>query len=152
MDVSVIGLGKLGSPFAACLAAKGNRVIGVDLNDRFVQCINEGKPPVFEPGLADMLAKTGGRLSATTDMEAAIPPSVLPLAIGATPREAPGPFSLKYVIAAAKTIGKALKAKDSFHVVVLTSTVMPGDTGGELLPTLEKYSGKRCGEDFGLCY
>lgn len=152
MDVSVIGLGKLGSPFAACLAAKGNRVIGVDVNERFVQLINEGNPPVFEPGLAEMLAKTEGRLSATTDMETAIAQTDLTFMIVPTPSESNGAFSLKYALAAAKTIGKALKGKDRFHVVVLTSTVMPGDTGGEMLPTLEKYSGKRCGEDFGLCY
>jgi UDPglucose 6-dehydrogenase len=69
-----------------------------------------------------------------------------------TPSEPNGAFSLKYVLAAAKTVGKALQYKDAFHVVVLTSTVMPGDTGGSLLPALEQHSGKRCGQDFGLCY
>src|SRR5207248_1487779 len=69
-----------------------------------------------------------------------------------TPSEADGGFSLKYAISAAETIGAGLKQKSDFHLVVLTSTVMPGATGGEFLPALEKYSGKKCGEGFGLCY
>ena len=69
-----------------------------------------------------------------------------------TPSEPEGGFSLKYVLGAAQAIGKALRTKDGFHLVVLTSTVMPGATGGDLLPALEGASGKRGGKDFGLCY
>jgi UDPglucose 6-dehydrogenase len=152
MNVSVLGLGKLGSPFAACLAAKGHKVLGADLNPRFVQLINEGKPPVFEPGLEQMLARSGGRLSATTDVTAAVAQTDITFIVVPTPSEPNGAFSLRYVLAAARPIGQALKQKDSFHVVVLTSTVMPGDTGGALRPALEEASGKRCGQDFGLCY
>src|SRR6266852_3076817 len=72
LDLSVIGLGKLGSPMVACFAAKGHRVIGVDLNERFVRLLNEGKPPVFEPGLEDLLKQSGGRLRATTDIAEAV--------------------------------------------------------------------------------
>jgi UDPglucose 6-dehydrogenase len=69
-----------------------------------------------------------------------------------TPSESTGAFSLKYVLAATKAIGQALKQKEVYHLVVLTSTVMPGATGGEVLPALESASGKHCGKDFGLCY
>ena len=52
--LSVIGLGKLGSPMAACFAAKGFDVVGVDLNQEFVDAINEGRAPVFEPQLQSL--------------------------------------------------------------------------------------------------
>jgi UDPglucose 6-dehydrogenase len=148
----VIGLGKLGAPMAACFAAKGHHVIGADVNERFVRAINDGKPPVFEPGLEDMLARCGGRLSATTDVSLAVRQSEITFMVVPTPSEPSGGFSLKYVLSAAKTIGQALRDKDGHHVVVLTSTVMPGATKGALWPALEHASGKRCPEDFGVCY
>ena len=61
-------------------------------------------------------------------------------------------FRLRYALAAAEKIGAALRKKSSWHVVVLSSTVMPGSTGGHVLPALEAASGKKCGVDFGLCY
>jgi UDPglucose 6-dehydrogenase len=152
LNISVVGLGKLGSPMCACFAAKGHRVVGVDLNERFVQLINEQKPPVFEPGLAEMLAGCGDRLSATTDLAAAVLQTDVTFIIVPTPSEPTGGFSLKYALAACETIGKALKTKDRYHVVVVTSTVMPGATGGPIRACLESASGKRCPADFGLCY
>jgi UDPglucose 6-dehydrogenase len=136
----------------ACFASKGHHVIGVDVNERFVQLINQGKAPVFEPGLQELLDRSGGRLSATTDIASAVSRTDMTFMIVPTPSEPSGAFSLKYVVAATEAIGRALRNKHSFHVVVLTSTVMPGATGGEVLPLLEKVSGKRCGTDFGLCF
>ena len=70
----------------------------------------------------------------------------------ATPSEPGGGFSLRFVIPVCEEIGRAIAAKNSYHVVVLTSTVMPGTTGGPVLQALERSSGKRAGTDFGLCY
>jgi UDPglucose 6-dehydrogenase len=137
---------------AACFAAKGHRVIGVDVNERFVRQINEGKAPVFEPGLDDMLARTQGRLTATTDVAEAVRQSEITFLVVPTPSEPSGGFSLKYVLAAARPIGQAVRGKDGYHIVVLTSTVMPGATRGALWPALEQASGLRCPDDFGLCY
>ena len=64
MKASVIGLGKLGSPLAACLAARGVFVIGVDQDPRKVDAINQGQPPVHEPGLAEMLAQSDATAAA----------------------------------------------------------------------------------------
>ena len=69
-----------------------------------------------------------------------------------TPSEVDGAFSLRYVLDAAESIGHVLRNKSSYHLVALSSTVMPGSTEGKLLPVLERASGKRCGRDFGLCY
>ena len=63
-----------------------------------------------------------------------------------------GAFSLDYVLSVMELIGEALRGKDSYHLVALTSTVMPGATGGPVRETLEEASGKQAGVDFGLCY
>jgi UDPglucose 6-dehydrogenase len=151
-SVSVIGLGKLGSPMAACFAARGFRVKAVDVDAHKVDCINRGIPPVHEPELEELLRESGGRLQATQNTEEAVRDSDATFIIVATPSEANGGFSLRQVLPTCESIGHALRKKVGFHLVVLTSTVMPGSTGGEVRVALETASGKRCGEDFGLCY
>jgi UDPglucose 6-dehydrogenase len=152
MKACVIGLGKLGSPLAACLAAKGLTVIGVDNDPRKVEAINHQKPPVHEPGLGELLAQTAGRLTAVTDAEDAVRRSDITFIVVSTPSDPAGGFSLRYVEPVCQGIGQALAAKSEYHVVCLTSTVMPGTTGGHVRELLEQVSGKRVGADFGLCY
>ena len=149
---SVVGLGKLGVPLAACLAARGFRVIGVDVDRRRVAAINSGQSSVFEPGLGDFVAAAKERLSATESAEAAESASDTTFIVVPTPCEPDGGFSLRYVLAACEAIGRALRGKEDFHLVILSSTVMPGSTDGPVRSTLEAISGKRCGLDFGLCY
>src|SRR6266571_3859077 len=151
-SVSVIGLGKLGAPMAACFAARGFTVHAVDLNPQKVDAISRGVPPVREPGLAELLAESGGPISATKDIEAAVSACDATFVVVATPSEADGGFSLRYVIPTCESIGRALRTKSAYHVVVVTSTVMPGSMGGQIRSALERASGKRCGIDFGLCY
>lgn len=150
--VSVIGLGKLGSPMVACLAEKGFAVIGVDVNPTFIDQINAGEAPVQEPGLPDMLHRNREFIRATADYSEAIAQSNATFVIVPTPSDATGKFSLKYIFSAIEHIGAALRQKDAYHLVVITSTVMPGATDQEIRPALEAASGKRCGEGFGLCY
>ncbi len=150
--VSVIGLGKLGSPMVACFASKGFRVIGVDVNPEFVAKINAGEAPVFEPGLSERLHDFRSRISGTENYSAAISESQASFIIVPTPSQADGWFSNGYVIDACKCIGEVLKNKSAYHLVVITSTVMPGATDGIIRQTLEQASGKKVGSDFGLCY
>lgn len=149
---SVIGLGKLGACMAACFAAKGFPTIGVDVSAQSVAAVNAGKPPVDETDLAETIRKGGARLSATQDYSKAVLGSDATFVIVPTPSEAHGGFSLKYAREAFREIGKALARKDGYHLVVMTSTVLPGGTEYGLLPILEEASGKKCGVDFGLCY
>jgi len=151
-SISVFGIGKLGLPLAACLANKGYQVIGVDLNQSVLKAVNEGKSPYYEPGLAELVKSAKGHLSATDDYRYALQNSEISFIVVPTPSEADGSFSTKYVGTAAEQIAAELKNKNGFHVVVLTSTVLPGITEGVVKPLLEKISGKRCGLDFGLCY
>jgi UDPglucose 6-dehydrogenase len=152
MRVSVIGLGKLGSPLAAVLASKGHRVIGVDVNAEFVRMLAAGKAPVKEPQLQELIDASRGRLTATTDLQTAVRGSEVSFVIVPTPSDGKGAFSNKYVLQAVREIGKALRKKDSYHVVNITSTVMPGSTGGEIRETLETASGRTVGDNVGLCY
>ncbi len=99
-----------------------------------------------------MLHRNRDRIRATDDYSDAIAHSDVTFIIVPTPSDSNGVFSNKYVLAAIKPIGKALQNKNEFHLVVITSTVMPGSTGGEIREALEAASGKRCGEGFGLCY
>ncbi len=151
-SVSIIGLGKLGSPMVACFAAKSYRVIGVDVNESTVDFINNGRSPVQEPQLAHLLNKYCERISATTDYTAAVLNSEITFIIVPTPTDETGGFSTKLVAASAARIGDALRRKTEWHLVVLTSTVLPGATESVVIPTLERHSGKKCGKDFGFCY
>jgi UDPglucose 6-dehydrogenase len=151
-SISVMGLGKLGAPLAACFAARGFRVNAVDVDGRKVDAVNRGLPPVHEPGLADLIHESEDRLRATQDAEAAVRDSEITFIVVGTPSEPTGGFSLRYVLPVCEAIGRALAAKHDFHLVVLTSTVMPGSTDSEVKAALEKSSGKLCGRDFGLCY
>jgi len=150
--LSVIGLGKLGLPMTAVLASRGFQVIGLDVSDRLVQLVRDGRPPVVEPQLDDLLRAHRDNISVTMDYDAAIAESDVTFVVVPTPSGRDGTFSMRYVQAACEQIGDALRSKPGFHVVVITSTVLPQDTETVILPTLEQRSGKTCGRDFGLCY
>jgi len=151
-SVSVVGLGKLGSCVAACMASKGMRVVGVDVNPDTVRLVNEGHSPVVEPGLQGLLETSHGALTATMDTRSAVLKTDATFIIVPTPSDASGGFSLEYVLEAVVEIGRALRQKAEYHLVVVTSTVLPGAAEHEIRPVLERESGKRCGQDFGLCY
>jgi UDPglucose 6-dehydrogenase len=151
-SISVIGLGKLGSPMVACFAARGFRVHAVDADSQKVEFIAKGVPPVSEPGLAELLLESAGNISSTQDTQAAVRDSDATFIVVGTPSDPDGGFSLRFAIPACEAIGSGLAAKNSYHLVALTSTVMPGSTCSEIRSTLERASGKRCGVDFGICY
>jgi UDPglucose 6-dehydrogenase len=150
--LSVIGLGKLGSPMAAVFAAKGFNVMGMDFNAAFVDAINGGQAPVQEPMLQEMIDAGRERLRATTDYDVAIAESDVTFIIVPTPSGPDAFFSNKFVIESVERIGKALRGKSGYHLVAVTSTVMPGSTGGEIRQALEQASGRTVGSELGLCY
>jgi UDPglucose 6-dehydrogenase len=150
--ISVIGLGKLGSPMAAVFASKGCEVVGIDLVESNVRAINDRKAPVPETHLQQFLDAAGGRLQATRDYVEAVLRTDVSFIIVPTPSDKDGVFSNRFVLAAVTDIGKALRKKDGFHVVVITSTVMPGSTTGEIAAALEAASGRKIGNEVGLCY
>lgn len=151
-SISVLGLGKLGAPLAAAFAARGFRVVGADVDAKKVEAVNRGEAAVHEPGLAELMRESEGRLSATQMVEEAVRDTEASFIVVSTPSEPDGGFSLRYVLPCIEAMGKTLRGKGGFHLVVLTSTVMPGSTGGAVRAALERASGKTCGQHFGLCY
>jgi GDP-mannose 6-dehydrogenase len=153
MNISVFGLGYVGSVTAACLAKNGHFVIGVDIKREKVDAINEGKPPVFEKGLDDLISEVvaDGKLKATVSVKEAIENTEISLICVGTPSNLDGSINLEHLKRVCCDIGRALKTKNKFHVVVIRSTVLPGTTEGVLLPILEDESGEKVSTDFGVC-
>jgi UDPglucose 6-dehydrogenase len=150
--LSIIGLGKLGSPMLAVFASRGFRVIGLDVNPELVELVRAGRAPVVEPQLEELLSAHRSNISTTEDYDDAVRGSDVTFVVVPTPSSPDGTFSLRHVQAACERIGDALRRKSGCHVVVITSTVLPQDTGTGIMPILEQRSGKVCGRDFGLCY
>jgi UDPglucose 6-dehydrogenase len=151
MRIAVVGLGKLGAPLAAVLASKGNQVVGIDVNPHAVSLLNEGRAPVEEPWLEELVSASRDRLGATTDLGAAAD-SDMSILLVPTPSDERGAFSNEHVLAATEEIGQGLSGSDAYHVVVVASTVMPGSCDIEIRPALETASGRGVGDTLGLCY
>jgi GDP-mannose 6-dehydrogenase len=152
MRVSVFGLGYVGSVSAASFAADGHEVVGVDVNSEKVRAINEGRSPIVEPGLEQLLRAgvDAGRLRATTDTAEAVNATDLSLLCVGTPSRRNGSLDLTYLTRVCEQIGDVLREKDAYHVVVVRSTVLPGTTHSQVIPTLEARSGKKYGVGFGV--
>jgi UDPglucose 6-dehydrogenase len=150
--VSVVGLGKLGFPMLVWFASRGFRVIGVDVAPKTLEAIRTGRAPVFEPHLDELLNAHRQHITVTDDYAAAVRESDITFIVVPTPSERDGSFSLQFVLQALHKIGEALRNKAGFHLVAVTSTVLPGDMDEVVQPALEASSGKRIAKDFGLCY
>lgn len=152
MNVSVFGLGYVGSVSAACFAEDGHHVIGVDVAPAKVASLNEGRSPIVEKGLDEMIRTNtaAGRLRATTSTSEAVRDTEISLICVGTPSRKNGSLDLTYLERVAEQIGEALKDKESYHVVVVRSTVLPGTTHEVVIPALERTSGKKYGTGFGV--
>lgn len=150
MKVSIIGTGYVGLVTGACLSESGHDVICVDIDPRKVEMINSAEAPIYEKGLPELLRRNSGqRLSATTDLAAAVAETDITFIAVGTPASG-GKIDLKYVEAAASEIGAALGDKQSYSTVIVKSTVIPGTTLGVVKTAIERASGKKAGQDFGL--
>lgn len=152
MKISVFGLGYVGCVSAACLAASGHEVVGVDVNRTKVELISRGTAPLVEERIAELtgdVVRTGA-LRATTDIAEAISASDISLVCVGTPSAPSGSMSTEYLERVAEEIGAALAGKDTWHTVVFRSTMVPGTCVNLLIPILEKSSGKSAGIDFGV--
>lgn len=153
LSISVFGLGYVGTVTAACLAHMGHNVIGVDLSSTKVEALQEGRSPIVEPRLGDLIAESHktGQLHATSDSEYAVLNSDISFLCVGTPSLRNGKLDLGHIEPVCRDIGTVLDKKNGFHLVVLRSTVLPGTAETIVVPTLEKSSGKRLDQDFGVC-
>ncbi len=153
MKISVLGLGYVGTVSAACLAREGHEVIGVDPESRKIDLINAGRTPVIERDIGEIIEEqvAAGRLSATTDVTAAIRCTDLSLICVGTPSLPNGGIDLTYVRRVCEQIGSVLRNHQGAPVIVVRSTMLPGTMREVVIPMLEACSGKRAGVDFGVC-
>jgi GDP-mannose 6-dehydrogenase len=149
----VFGLGYVGTVTAACLAHKGNSVIGVDLSADKVEAMEAGRSPIVEPRVAELVEEChkACRLHATSNSEEAVLNTEISFLCVGTPSLRNGKLDLGHIEPVCREIGTALTKKNSFHLVVLRSTVLPGTAESIVVPALEKASGKKMGKDFGVC-
>lgn len=152
MKLSIFGLGYVGCVSAACFADRGHEVIGVDVNPLKVQIINDGKSPIVEPGIAELIARAveQKKLRATTDAGEAVAATDVSLVCIGTPGNHNGSLDLSYIKRACQQIGEALAQKGRYHIVAMRSTMLPGTIEQTVIPTLEIFSGKQAGRDFGV--
>jgi GDP-mannose 6-dehydrogenase len=127
MDISVVGLGYVGAVSAACLASRGHRVWGVDINPDKVRITNEGGSPIVESGLADKIAqgRRAGCLCATVDIEEALRETELCLVAVATPSRASGQIDPAHLFRACNQIAAALAKLGRKEIVAIRSSVLP---------------------------
>lgn len=152
MRISIFGLGYVGAVCAGCLSARGHDVIGVDVSQVKIDLINQGKSPIVEPGLEPLLEQgvNSGRLRGSNDVKAAVMDTQMSFLCVGTPCKKNGDLDLVYIESVCREIGEALHSKDSWHTVVVRSTVLPGTVKNVVIPILEDCSGKKAGVDFGV--
>lgn len=150
MKISVIGCGYVGCVTGACFADWGHEVVFVDIDPRKIKSIIAGKSPIYEPGLEDIIKKNQNRIGATMDLREAIQSTDLTFITVGTPSQEDGTIDLSYIVAACENLGQCLRDKDTFHTVIMKSTVLPGTTDKIIRPLLEKTSKKIAGNGFSI--
>jgi GDP-mannose 6-dehydrogenase len=154
MRISVFGIGYVGAVSSACLAAEGHVVTAVDIAMSKVKALNDGRAPIVEAGLDRLVATTveEHRLSATTDVAAAVAETDVSVICVGTPSTSNGNLDLSHVVRVCEEIGQALRAKWDHHTVIVRSTLLPGSMRRVVIPVLERNAGKRAGQGFGVAF
>ncbi len=150
--ISIIGLGKLGFPFAVCWAKKGAQVVGVEVDKGRLESFKEGDVPGHEPGTAELFEEVKDSMSFTGDVREAVAQTDVTFIFVGTPGDSSGKFTTDYVLSACEAIGGAIREKDAKQLIVLVSSVTAGSIDDEIIPALEKHSGKRVGDGFDFAY
>lgn len=154
MRISIFGLGYVGAVSLACLARDGHQVIGVDIDRAKLDLLRDGKTPVVEEGMVDLVRSVAasGRVTVTDEVAAGIRDSEISLVCVGTPSAPNGSQDQGAVLRLAADLGRAIATKREPHVIVFRSTLAPGTVEDVLVPILEKESGRREGEHFHVCF
>src|SRR6185437_16693740 len=125
MNIAVVGTGYVGLVSGTCFAESGNEVICVDIDAARIERLRDGQVPIYEPGLAELVRRNvkEGRLSFTTDLNAAVPSAMVSFIAVGTPMSKSGAADLTGVLTAAEEIAKAVVG---YHVIAIKSTVPVG--------------------------
>jgi UDPglucose 6-dehydrogenase len=152
MEITVIGLGKLGLPLAALLANSGHKVRGFDSSHGIRESLNTEKFQSNEPQLSELLTTAKSNLKICESIEEAVQDSEAVFIIVPTPSLPSGHFSNEYVLSVIENMGPALIKTKNKIVIDIVSTVMPGSCKGSIWDALEKSANSKIGEKVGLCY
>ena len=147
MKISVIGAGYVGLITAACLAKLGNDVILIDIDEDKLKAIQNRVSPTYEAGLNELLSQV--HIQVSIDYDKILPSEIILICVG-TPADESGSIILEHITRATKQIAEVLKRKQDYCVVAVKSTVAPGTTEELVIPILET-SGRKAGNDFGVC-
>jgi GDP-mannose 6-dehydrogenase len=152
LKISVVGLGFVGTVTSACLCEMGHEVVGVDLDPGKVDLFARGHAPILEPQIDQLIADVwrSGRLRGTIDLAAAVAETDLTFVCVGTLRNADGSQNISALENVIQRIGEVIAGKNTFHSVVIRSTVLPGTTRGHIMKLLERATGGSVGESFGL--
>jgi len=150
MQISIFGTGYVGSVTGICLAEWGHQVIFNDIDRSKLDMIEKGHPPVYEPGMGDLLQKNKGHIVTKDSLVQAVRQSELSFICVGTPSNVDGSIDLTYIEQVCSDIGRTIAQKDGIHTVVVKSTVIPGTIEDVVIPALEKYSGKKAGKGFSV--
>jgi len=153
LRIAVLGMGYVGLTSAVAFAKHGFKSVCTTTTPSKAEKLNKGIPPFYEPELGDLVKEMVGKglLSGSTDNVDAVRFSNVTFICVGTPSLSDGSVDLSAVKIVAKDIGNALAKKGDYHVVVVKSTVVPGTTENLVIPIVEKVSGKRAGNGFGVC-
>ncbi|MFN3409268.1 MAG: nucleotide sugar dehydrogenase [Limisphaerales bacterium] len=150
MNISIFGLGYVGVVTAGCLARNGHSIIGVDVSSDKVAAINDGRSPVIEDQLEDLIraGQRAGRLRASTDAAEAVTASEMAIVCVGTPSASNGSLSTRFVEGVVGQIGALLRGRTSPFTVVVRSTILPGTMRALVVPALERACGGVAGREF----
>jgi UDPglucose 6-dehydrogenase len=141
MNVTVVGTGYVGLVTGACLADAGNSVFCLDVDERKIRLLKQGKIPIFEPGLEAIVQRNeeAGRLSFSTDVAASVAHGELQILAVGTPPGEDGSADLQYVVAAARSIGRHMQG----YKVVATKSTVPVGTADKVRSAIQEELQKR---------
>lgn len=141
MNIAIVGTGYVGLVTGACFADTGVNVTCVDVDENKVEALKQGRVPIYEPGLDELVAKNykAGRLKFTTSLEEVLNGQDVVFCAVGTPPDEDGSADLKYVLQVARTIGQHLNK----YLVVVTKSTVPVGTASKIRNAINEELAKR---------
>ena len=141
MNIAVVGTGYVGLVSGTCLAEMGVHVTCVDIDEKKIETLQNGKIPIYEPGLDEMVLRNHreGRLNFTTDLTSCLDKVDIVFSAVGTPPDEDGSADLKYVLEVARTVGRNMKK----YVLLVTKSTVPVGTAEKVRVTIQEELDKR---------
>lgn len=150
--VSFIGLGKLGLPLATCMAKNGIKIIGLDINKKVIDDLNNVKAPFFETDLQKNIELAKNNTVYSLNYELVKDTDVTIILVNTPSNKKDGSFSNLYIEQALTEVCKKIKNKNIYHLFIISSTVMPGSIQDSFIPLIENHTGWQLNKEYGICY